>query len=89
MGIYDDIAMKAGKELSDVVQEAIDKDDRMGDTIAEGIEAAVALNDLAASIKAHGLDKKKAVAQVFRGALNDVLSEDLSLDEPYAPGSQK
>ena len=89
MGQFDDLAMAAGKELADVGQEALDADDRFSDVLKEGFEAGGALKNLAAVVKANGLDRKKAIAQVLRGALNDVLAEDFSLDTPYAPGSQE
>jgi hypothetical protein len=89
MGQYDNQAMAAGKELSDVLQEAFDKDDRFADVFKEMFEAGGALKGLADTVKTAGLDKKKAILQALRGAINDLLAEDYSLDTPAEPGSQQ
>ena len=88
MGQYDDMATKAGKELADVIQEGLDKSDRFSDVMKEMFEAGGALKNLASVAKAAGLDTRLVAVQVLRGALNDVLAEDLSLDAPAQPGSQ-
>ncbi len=89
MGRLDDLAMNAGKEVSDVLQEALDKDGRVGDTFKESIEAKPAIEAIYKEAKEKGLNKRLVAAQILRGALNDVMSEDLSLDQAYQPGSQQ
>jgi len=89
MGQFDDAAMKAGKELSDVIQEAIDADDRFNDVFIELIEAGGEIKNFVSLMKENNLDKKKAIMQVFRGALNDMVGEDFSLDIVAEPGSQE
>ena len=87
--MYDEIMQKAGKEFADVIQEGLDSDNRFADTIKEGIEAGTAMNAAFTAMKENGLDKKKVVIQILRGAMNDVMGEDFSLDQPSQPGSQR
>lgn len=88
MGKFNEAGMAAGKEVADTLQEALDSDGRFNDTFREGLEAKAALQAFYKMVKENGLDKRLAVAQLLRGALNDVLEEDLSLDQVYEPGSQ-
>lgn len=88
MGQFDDAAMKAGKELSDVIQEAVDSDNRFNDVFIELIEAGGEIKNFVGVMKENNLDKKKAIMQMFRGAMNDMVGEDFSLDVPSEPGSQ-
>ncbi len=93
MGQIDDACMKLGKEISDTLQEALDKDNRVADTLNEGFQVMGALDGLQNVRKASAeagtpVPTRKMVAQVLRGALNDVLAEDFSCDGQYEPGSQ-
>ncbi len=87
--MYDEIMQKAGKELADVVQEGLDSENRFADTIKEGIESGNALKTAFDTMKANSLDRRKCIIQILRGAMNDVVGEDFSLDKPYEPGSQE
>ena len=89
MGQLDDLAMSAGKEFSDVIQESLDKEGRLADTFKEALEAKPAIEKIYKAAKEQNLDKRLVAAQILRGALNDVMSEDLSLDQAYEPGSQE
>lgn len=89
MGNKDDICKKAGKELADVGQEALDSDDRVQDTLMEALEASGAVKEMLTKAKAESWDPARMWTQFALGLLNDVAGEDLSLDQPYEPGSQQ
>jgi len=88
-GPFDTIARKAGKELVDVLQEAIDSENRIADTLTESFGATSAMQELKNTIKVNGLDARRAIIQALVGGINDAADEDFSLDKPYTPGSDQ
>ena len=88
LGEKDFVCQKAGKELVDVGQEALDKEDRIMDSLMEGLQASTAMQDMLSRAKAEAWDARKMWAQFALGMLRDVGYEDLSLDRVYEAGSQ-
>lgn len=88
LGEKDFICQKAGKELADVGQEAMDKDGRVMDSLLEGMQASAAMQNMMARAKTEQWDARKMWIQFALGMLRDVAHEDMSLDVAFQPGSQ-
>jgi hypothetical protein len=88
IGEKDAVCQSAGKQFIDVGQEALDKEDRIMDTLKEGLEASPAIQNMLTLAKAEGWDVRKMWYQFALGIQRDLGYEDMSLDRVYEPGSQ-
>ncbi len=88
LGEKDFICQKAGKEMADVGQEALDKEGRVMDTLMEGMQASSAMQDMMTRAKEEGWDPRKMWTQFALGLQRDIAHEDMSLDVAFQPGSQ-
>jgi hypothetical protein len=88
LGEKDGICQAAGKEMADVGQEALDSENRVMDSLMEGLQASSAMKTMMERAKAEAWDPRKMWTQFALGILRDVGYEDMSLDRTYEPGSQ-